>query len=167
MNSKPSRVFRDKKVAGLHRSRGAWLAPAFTLVEIMIVVVIIGLLAAIAIPTFKRVIERSRASRMTNDFRQFSSAFQRYILEAGQNPAPSALGVIPVGMSGYLPKAFQQVSPLGGNYQWSGPSAYIILRNSQATDSVMTLVDKALDDGNLSTGEFRKVLGVGYGLHVN
>lgn len=53
----------------------------FTLVEIMIVVVIIGLLAAMAIPAFKKVRESSRASAMDNDARQIASAAQQYMLE--------------------------------------------------------------------------------------
>ncbi|MDI1337643.1 MAG: prepilin-type N-terminal cleavage/methylation domain-containing protein [Lacunisphaera sp.] len=138
----------------------------FTLVEIMIVVVIIGLLAAMAIPAFQRSQQRSQAARLTNDFRQFDSAFQRYLMENGQGPPAAGVGVVPTGMTGYLPVAFTQTSPLGGNYQWSGPSSYVVLRNSNATDAVMTLVDTALDDGDLTTGDFRKVVGVGYGYHI-
>ena len=53
----------------------------FTLVEIMIVVVIIGLLAAMAIPAFQQVRTSSRESAMENDARQLSSAAQQYFLE--------------------------------------------------------------------------------------
>jgi len=53
----------------------------FTLVEIMIVVVIIGLLAAMAIPAFQKVREDSRSSAMVNDARQLASAAQQYMLE--------------------------------------------------------------------------------------
>jgi len=53
----------------------------FTLVEIMIVVVIIGLLAAMAIPAFQKVREDSRTSAMVNDARQLASAAQQFMLE--------------------------------------------------------------------------------------
>ena len=141
-------------------------AQGFTLVEIMIVVVIIGLLAAIAIPAFQRSRERSLAARLTNDFRQFDSAFQRYLMENGQGPPAAGIGVVPTGMAGYLPDAFVQNSPLGGNYQWSGPSSTVVLRNSNATDSIMLIVDTALDDGDLATGEFQKLGALGYGYHI-
>jgi len=52
----------------------------FTLVEIMIVVVIIGLLAAMAIPAFRKIRESSRSSAMDNDARQLAAA-QPYMLE--------------------------------------------------------------------------------------
>lgn len=55
----------------------------FTLVEIMIVVVIIGLLAAMAIPAFQKVRESSRESALINDARQLGAAVQQYLLETG------------------------------------------------------------------------------------
>lgn len=139
---------------------------AFTLVEIMIVVVIIGLLAAMGIPAFQRVQQRSQAARVANDFRQFDSAFQRYALESGTWPGATGMGLIPTGMSGYLPEAYTMVSPLGGQYLWTGPSQHIVLRGTQATDSVMQQVDAVLDDGVLTTGNFRKIGAGNFGLWV-
>ena len=60
----------------------------FTLVEIMIVVVIIGLLAAMAIPAFKKVRENSIGKAMENDARQIGSAAQQYFLE---NPSATSV----------------------------------------------------------------------------
>src|SRR5205085_11351008 len=53
----------------------------FTLVEIMIVVAIIALLAAIAVPGFLRARKRSQASRVTNDLRLIDSAVDQYAIE--------------------------------------------------------------------------------------
>ncbi len=60
----------------------------FTLVEIMIVVVIIGLLAAMAIPAFQKVRENSIRSRMDNDARQLASAAQQYFMENSEATVP-------------------------------------------------------------------------------
>ncbi|MGB0419065.1 MAG: prepilin-type N-terminal cleavage/methylation domain-containing protein [Opitutales bacterium] len=55
----------------------------FTLVEIMIVVVIIGLLAAMAIPAFQKVRETSQTKAITNNLRQLASAADQYFIENG------------------------------------------------------------------------------------
>ncbi len=52
----------------------------FTLIEIMIVVVIIGLLAAMAIPAFQKVRENSINSAMDNDASQIVNAINQYLM---------------------------------------------------------------------------------------
>jgi len=56
----------------------------FTLVEIMIVVAIIGLLAAIAIPNFVRARTQSQKNACINNLRQIDGAIQQWALENKQ-----------------------------------------------------------------------------------
>jgi type IV pilus assembly protein PilA len=71
----------------------------FTLVEIMIVVVIIGLLAAMAIPAFQKVRQSSQDKAVLNNARQLSAASDQYFLENGVSTvAQSSL----VGASNYV-----------------------------------------------------------------
>jgi prepilin-type N-terminal cleavage/methylation domain-containing protein len=60
----------------LNKNRGG-----FTLVEIMIVVAIIAMLAAIAVPNFLRARKRSQATRMLEDLRIIDSACDQYAIE--------------------------------------------------------------------------------------
>jgi prepilin-type N-terminal cleavage/methylation domain-containing protein len=57
----------------------------FTLVEIMIVVAIIGLLAAIAIPNFIKARSTSQSNSCINNLRQIDAAIQQYALEHNAN----------------------------------------------------------------------------------
>ena len=61
----------------------------FTLVEIMIVVVIIGLLAAMAIPAFQKVRVASQDKAVLNNARQMAAAADQYYLENGATWAAS------------------------------------------------------------------------------
>src|SRR5204862_373273 len=56
----------------------------FTLVEIMIVVAIIALLAAIAVPGFLRARKRSQASKILNDLRMIDAAVDQYAIETNK-----------------------------------------------------------------------------------
>jgi type IV pilus assembly protein PilA len=78
----------------------------FTLVEIMIVVVIIGLLAAMAIPAFQKVRTASQNKAVLNNARQLSAAADQYFLEAGASYAASTSLV---GATNYV-KAIQTVA---------------------------------------------------------
>jgi prepilin-type N-terminal cleavage/methylation domain-containing protein len=58
----------------------------FTLVEIMIVVGIITLLAALAIPGFLRARKRAQASRIKDDLRLIEAAVDQYAIETQRQP---------------------------------------------------------------------------------
>lgn len=62
----------------LHKNQAA-----FTLVEIMIVVAIIGLLATLAIPSFVKARKQSQGRRILNDARQMDAAIDQWALEVG------------------------------------------------------------------------------------
>jgi prepilin-type N-terminal cleavage/methylation domain-containing protein len=88
----------------------------FTLVEIMIVVAIIGLLAAIAVPNFVKARTTSQLDACLNNLRQIDGAAQTYALENNKQPASAyTLSEIKVYIhldaSGNLPAC-----PGGGNY---------------------------------------------------
>ena len=87
----------------------------FTLVEIMIVVAIIGLLAAIAIPNFVRARQTSQTNACINNLRIIDAAKQQWALENGQQTSvtPVSDNIVPyLGRAGsYMP-----AEPLGGSY---------------------------------------------------
>ena len=70
----------------------------FTLVEIMIVVAIIGLLAAIAIPNFIRARATTQLNQCRNNLRQFDAAVQQYALENSMSTGTIAKA----DLNGYL-----------------------------------------------------------------
>ena len=73
----------------------------FTLVEIMIVVAIIALLAAIAVPGFLRARKRSQASKILNDLRLIDSAVDQYAIEKSK---PSGTVLSTSDWTNYLKK---------------------------------------------------------------
>src|SRR5437660_11282788 len=88
----------------------------FTLVEIMIVVAIIGLLAAIAIPNFVRARTTSQQNACINNLRQLDGAVQQYALENKLSSAATYTlaklnPYIKLTTSGNLPAC-----PAGGSY---------------------------------------------------
>jgi prepilin-type N-terminal cleavage/methylation domain-containing protein len=64
----------------------------FTLVEIMIVVAIIGLLAAIAIPNFVRARTTSQQNACINNLRLIDAAKQQWALEKGEQSTATPVG---------------------------------------------------------------------------
>jgi type IV pilus assembly protein PilA len=130
----------------------------------MIVVVIIGLLAAMAIPAFQRIQRASQNSRIVNDFRIFAQAFEIYNTQNGTWPANVGPGVIPtspVPMAGdFRAAAWQTATAIGGQWNWdrniAGISAGISISNFACTDAQLMEIDAKIDDGDLTTGRFRK-----------
>jgi len=134
----------------------------FTLVEVMIVVVIIALLAALAIPAFQRVRRAAQNSRIENDLRVFSQAFETYAAEKGSWPANVGPGIVPTGMAGtFKTTVWQAPTEIGGTWNWdtgiSGITAGISISGFTCDDMQLTEIDAKIDDGDLTTGNFQKV----------
>src|SRR5689334_25188443 len=95
----------------------------FTLVEIMIVVAIIGLLAAIAIPNFVRARTTSQKNACINNLRQIDGAKQQWALEnhkTSADAAPVSASLMPYlgrGTTGNWPSC-----PANGSYTINGIS---------------------------------------------
>jgi len=104
----------------------------FTLVEIMIVVAIIALLAAIAVPGFLRARKRSQASRILNDLRMIDSAVDQYAIETNRKTGDA---VSVVDWTNYLKKGSLLYnsgnSLLGTTY---GPQTVDTIPQVQAAD---------------------------------
>jgi prepilin-type N-terminal cleavage/methylation domain-containing protein len=90
----------------------------FTLVEIMIVVAIIGLLAAIAIPNFVKARATSQANACINNMRQIDAAVNQWALETHQTTGAAAPSLtsdltpyIKLNSGGSIPSC-----PAGGAY---------------------------------------------------
>ena len=135
---------------------------AFTLVEIMVVVVIVGILATIAIPYIRRVRESAQNGYLINNWRVFAEGFEQYAQESGSYPPDVNRGVIPTGMDVHLSNTnWTQVTPVGGNWDWDvgvyGFTAGISIVDTNLAVIQMQRLDATFDDGDLSTGLFRRV----------
>ena len=86
---------------------------AFTLVEIMIVVAIIGLLAALAVPGFVKARKQSQGRRILNDCRQQDAAIDQWALETGQTDGNA---VNTTGAATYLKTAWKTQDLLNNSF---------------------------------------------------
>ena len=87
---------------------------AFTLVEIMIVVAILGILVAIAVPNFYRARELSRMRACQENLNKIDGAKEQYALEANLGPGDPITFADLVGQTLYLRST--PVCPASGTY---------------------------------------------------
>jgi len=138
------------------RSQSLSLEKGFTLVEIMVVVVIIGILATFLIPATNKANEKTHSTVEVNDLVEYSNAFEFYYTENSQWPPNAGLNQIPTGMEAYLPANYTASTGPGAGYIWQGNKATLKVQKPNSSLAVMVQIDEQLDDGNLSTGRFQK-----------
>ncbi|MDB6165371.1 MAG: hypothetical protein JWQ83_511 [Lacunisphaera sp.] len=149
------------------------------LVELMVVVLIISMIMALAVPSNHRVQKKAKAAALVNDFRVFASVYLSYAHENGTWPAETAAGVIPAGITSQDMKTdvWTTSTPIGGKFDWENMQVHpggttaggkwraaIAISDSGPRPLIVDLeiyqlMDEAVDDGNLNTGTFR----LGYG----
>jgi prepilin-type N-terminal cleavage/methylation domain-containing protein len=141
---------------------------AFTLVEVMIAVTIIGILAVMARPAIQRIITQGRGSALMNDLRVFAAAFGQYAHTNGNYPASyTTAGGFPPTMTGLMGARWSQPSPIGGYYTFLydttvGAQRYRALvcvigsgtQTIKLTSAQLLRLDQKFDNGNLTTGQF-------------
>jgi prepilin-type N-terminal cleavage/methylation domain-containing protein len=142
-------------------------ARAFTLVEILIVVLIVAILAAIVLPQFQAPREDARQIAFITDVQFFAEAAKLYRIREGEHLEDSASGAVPAGWETYIDtRKWTRLTPLGGVWDVELNSFGITSAlgvdfangdGEDRDDVYMLEVDKTCDDGNLATGQFRKI----------
>lgn len=137
----------------------------FTLTEIMVVVVIIGILASIAVPLFNKFRESSQGTRFANDLRTFRDGVELFAMETVNLPANPATGTVPPILQGYFPEQrFTSPTPLGGRWDIEINASGVTLAvgahfqgDNVPSNERLEVVDSILDDGDIETGLLRMI----------
>ncbi len=149
---------------------------AFTVIEVVVVVTILAVLAAMFVPRFASAEEDTRIVAVSEDFMRIAKAFDYFKSTNGYWPPDTAAGQMPPEMRSAFKSGnpFLNGCPIGGVYDYDNlpgePALIIAIRASAAhplpSVSDALALDAHLDDGDLRTGNFRS-LSDGYGYAFN
>lgn len=120
------------------RRRNAADARGFTLIELMVVVAVLGILAAISFPLFNSVLSRPRIAKAEADMRAIASAVSIYSAHMGNNPTSLAtLTSAATNAQGMAAGPFLSVVPPAPQ----GWTAYSYTTNADSTFSISSTGD--------------------------
>ncbi|MEI6083454.1 MAG: type II secretion system protein [Verrucomicrobiota bacterium] len=138
---------------------------AFTLVEIMIVVAIIGLVGTLALPSFAKARRKSMQTAFVEDLRILSDGIFVWAQNSGRYPTDGPTGGLPVGMDAedFKGVTWTTATPMGGRWDYdaanaacgSCKAAITVITPTNASDPTWREIDALVDDGDLTTGNFR------------
>jgi prepilin-type N-terminal cleavage/methylation domain-containing protein len=155
-------------MVGKRNSRG------FTLMEIAMVVALLAVILAMAVPMYRQYLESAQNASLVSNFRVFSQAFQHYATETGSWPPDQPRSATyPAGMQEYLEDTgWEDTSAIGGNFYFDSlrvhrgiPWPAVISLGNYETGSPEPVrasldqiaeIDESLDDGDLDSGDFRR-----------
>jgi general secretion pathway protein G len=139
----------------------------FTLVEVMTVVVIMAILAAILVPRYHTSSKEAQQRAFVADVQVFAQAARRYMLETGDYLEDAATGVCPSSFEPYVDlDEWKSPTPIGGRWDFEYESMGVKsafgvhfdgTAGSPPDDAYMAEIDRMFDDGALASGRFRKL----------
>ena len=122
----------------------------FTLIELLIVVVIIGILAAIAIPKFANTKEKAYLASMKSDLRNMATVEEGYFsdFQVYTGGTASNIGGVTASLSGFVPSAGVTVNATAtGGTGWAATSTHTATTKTCAIFIGVTAVTPANVDG--------------------
>ena len=135
---------------------------AFTLVEILIVVVILGILAAVVVPSFANATEPARQSTFVTNMKSFAEAVLLHRVRNDSFPADGASGFLPPDLDELInPDEWEGGTPIGGVWDTEdvgddyGIGIHFDGTGETRDVAYMTEIDELFDDGDLGTGLFQ------------
>ncbi len=94
---------------------------AFTLVEVLLIVAIIGTLLALVIPSYTNLLEKSRANRAISDIAKISQKLDEFLTDHGALPET-------------LNELLQHTKPLNLTDPWGNPYEYLVILGQDKSD---------------------------------
>ncbi len=155
----PSSNQSDQAMIPCAAVRYAHKRKGFSLIEVMLAVVIVGILAGIAIPAFQQVRRQANISKFVSDLRSMSGQFEGYHFANARWPANSPAGQLPPEVDGYVSQGtFGQTNAVGGAWRWYNSGVVGLAVEYGATDREIVLyqaIAERIDNGDLFSGRFR------------
>lgn len=139
-------------------------AGAFTLIEVLVVVIVLGILAAIAVPKFVGAQGETAVAATAEDLKSIETAIGMYKAKEGSWPSEVAQTLTPPGVETYFkgPVPLAKPCPIGGVYDYDAPGggspAMISIRaiaGNLFTAQAAADLDAHFDDGIATTGAVR------------
>lgn len=148
-----------------NRPRQAAARRGFTLVEVLIVVVILGVLASIVVPAFGGTTDEARKGAFITELQIFADAAEYASAKTGGLIEDSSTGDVPPELEPYIDSAgWLDGTPIGGEWDIEANENGVTLaigvhfQGDNPGDEFMQDIDARFDNGDLGTGAFRQLV---------